>query len=41
MSEESTDVRWFQPEEVDVLPMLASIRKRVNDWRDGSMPAAR
>ncbi|AEM80143.1 NUDIX domain-containing protein [Streptomyces violaceusniger] len=40
-SEESTDVRWFEPAEVDALPMVASIRKRVNDWRDGNMPAAR
>ncbi|MBN0048592.1 NUDIX domain-containing protein [Streptomyces actuosus] len=41
VSEESTDVRWFRPGEVDALPMLPSIRKRVNDWRDGKMPAAR
>ncbi|AQW52136.1 NUDIX hydrolase [Streptomyces violaceusniger] len=41
VSEESTDVRWFEPAEVDALPMVASIRKRVNDWRDGNMPAAR
>ncbi|MCX4880938.1 MULTISPECIES: NUDIX domain-containing protein [unclassified Streptomyces] len=41
VSEESTDVRWFQPAEVDSLPMVPSIRKRVNDWRDGNMPAAR
>lgn len=41
VSEESTDVRWFEPGEVDALPMVAAIRKRVNDWRDGSMPAAR
>ncbi|MEU5393285.1 NUDIX domain-containing protein [Streptomyces tibetensis] len=41
VSEESTDVRWFDPTEVDGLPMVASIRKRVNDWRDGNMPAAR
>lgn len=41
VSEESTDVRWFLSEEVDALPMLPSIRKRVNDWRDGNMPAAR
>ncbi|GAA2273433.1 NUDIX domain-containing protein [Streptomyces hawaiiensis] len=41
VSEESTDVRWFEPTEVDELPMVASIRKRVNDWRDGNMPAAR
>ncbi|MEV5877940.1 NUDIX domain-containing protein [Streptomyces sp. NPDC052101] len=41
VSEESTDVRWFETVEVDGLPMVASIRKRVNDWRDGNMPAAR
>ncbi|WP_405948162.1 NUDIX domain-containing protein [Streptomyces prunicolor] len=41
VSEESTDVRWFQPAEVDALPMVPSIRKRVNDWRDGNAPAAR
>ncbi|MGW4080192.1 NUDIX hydrolase [Streptomyces asiaticus] len=41
VSEESTDVRWFEPAEVDALPMVPSIRKRVNDWRDGNMPAAR
>ncbi|MEU9122470.1 NUDIX domain-containing protein [Streptomyces sp. NPDC048506] len=41
VSEESTDVRWFEPEEIDTLPMVPSIRKRVNDWRDGNMPAAR
>ncbi|CAM5727520.1 hypothetical protein SANTM175S_09301 [Streptomyces antimycoticus] len=41
VSEESTDVRWFEPAEIDALPMVPSIRKRVNDWRDGNMPAAR
>lgn len=41
VSEESTDVRWFEPGEVDALPMVPSIRKRVNDWRDGNTPAAR
>ncbi|MGW0862958.1 NUDIX domain-containing protein [Streptomyces koelreuteriae] len=41
VSEESTDVRWFRPAEVDTLAMVPSIRKRVNDWRDGTMPAAR
>ncbi|MCE3034175.1 MULTISPECIES: NUDIX domain-containing protein [unclassified Streptomyces] len=41
VSEESTDVRWFRPEEVDSLPMVPSIRKRVHDWREGTMPAAR
>ncbi|MDT0459462.1 NUDIX domain-containing protein [Streptomyces sp. DSM 41527] len=41
VSEESTDVRWFAPGEIDALPMVPSIRKRVNDWREGTMPAAR
>ncbi|MEU3886311.1 NUDIX domain-containing protein [Streptomyces sp. NPDC029041] len=41
VSEESTDVRWFDPADVDGLPMVAGIRKRVTDWRDGNMPAAR
>ncbi|MFI9200584.1 NUDIX domain-containing protein [Streptomyces sp. NPDC053048] len=41
VSDESTDVRWFAPEEVDALPMVPSIRKRVDDWRHGRMPAIR
>ncbi|MGA5561904.1 NUDIX hydrolase [Streptomyces platensis] len=41
VSEESTDVRWFEPGEIDALPMVPSIRKRMNDWRDGNMPATR
>ncbi|WP_442804271.1 NUDIX domain-containing protein [Streptomyces luteogriseus] len=41
VSEESTDVRWFDPAEVDGLSMVAGVRKRVADWRDGNMPAAR
>ncbi|MEV7087751.1 NUDIX domain-containing protein [Streptomyces sp. NPDC093085] len=40
-SEESTDVRWFKPEDVDALPMVPSIRNRLDDWRFGRMPAAR
>ncbi|MFG3021361.1 NUDIX domain-containing protein [Streptomyces sp. NPDC048254] len=39
VSDESTDVRWFEPAEVDVLPMVSSIRKRVDDWRSGRMPS--
>ncbi|WP_424213546.1 NUDIX hydrolase [Streptomyces sp. BI20] len=35
VSEESTEVRWFAPEEVDGLPMVDSVRRRVLDWRDG------
>jgi len=41
VSEESTDVQWFKPEDVEALPMVPSIRKRVDDWRTGNMPAAR
>ncbi|MBP2402659.1 NUDIX hydrolase [Streptomyces syringium] len=41
VSDESTDVRWFDPEEVDALPMVAGVRKRVDDWRHGRMPAIR
>jgi 8-oxo-dGTP pyrophosphatase MutT (NUDIX family) len=41
VSEESTDVRWFLPEETDALPMVAGVRKRVIDWREGTMPATR
>ncbi|WP_416978723.1 NUDIX hydrolase [Streptomyces sp. T028] len=41
LSEESTDARWFRPSEVAALPMVPSIRKRVNDWRNGTMPALR
>ncbi|MFF8013104.1 NUDIX domain-containing protein [Streptomyces sp. NPDC007929] len=41
VSEESIDVRWFDPAEVDGLSMVAGVRKRVTDWRDGNMPAAR
>ncbi|MCK7623960.1 NUDIX domain-containing protein [Streptomyces sp. RS10V-4] len=41
VSGESTDVRWFTPEETDGLPMVPGIRKRVADWRSGAMPAIR
>ncbi|MGW5126669.1 NUDIX hydrolase [Streptomyces sp. NPDC004069] len=41
VSDESTDVHWFEPSDVDDLPMVASIRKRVNDWRTGRTPALR
>ncbi|MFJ6571231.1 NUDIX domain-containing protein [Streptomyces sp. NPDC091292] len=41
VSDESTDVRWFDPAEIDTLPMVSGIRKRVNDWRGGTMPAFR
>ncbi|MFI7311177.1 NUDIX domain-containing protein [Streptomyces hygroscopicus] len=41
VSEESTDVRWFAPGEISALDMVPSIRKRVDDWRNGNMPATR
>ncbi|MET7738899.1 NUDIX domain-containing protein [Streptomyces sp. NPDC005385] len=41
VSDESTDVRWFEPADVDALPMVPSIRKRVDDWRSGNIPAFR
>ncbi|MFF0138563.1 NUDIX domain-containing protein [Streptomyces sp. NPDC005227] len=41
VSDESTEVQWFGQSEVDALPMVASIRKRVDDWRSGAMPALR
>ncbi|MGW1197292.1 NUDIX domain-containing protein [Streptomyces sp. NPDC002536] len=41
VSHESTDVRWFAPEEVDDLPMVSGIRKRIDDWRHDRAPAIR
>jgi len=41
VSDESTEVAWFTPAEVDELPMVPSIRKRVNDWRGGRYPVIR
>ncbi|MFG2182552.1 NUDIX hydrolase [Streptomyces abikoensis] len=41
VSDESTDVRWFEPGKIDELPMVPSIRKRLNDWRSGDTPALR
>ena len=40
-SDESHEVRWFHPEEVDRLPMVGGIRKRVDDWRRGVLPVVR
>jgi 8-oxo-dGTP pyrophosphatase MutT (NUDIX family) len=37
ISDESTEVAWFTPEETDDLPMVASIRKRLADWRAGGL----
>ncbi|MFJ9692555.1 NUDIX domain-containing protein [Kitasatospora sp. NPDC101183] len=40
-SDESFEVAWFTPEESDGLPMVASIRKRLTDWRTGAYPVVR
>lgn len=41
VSDESHEVAWFEPTETDDLPMVPSIRKRINDWRSGAGPAIR
>lgn len=41
VSDESFEVAWFDPAEVDGLPMVPSIRKRVDDWRSGRIPVVR
>ncbi|GGU90958.1 hypothetical protein GCM10010502_50190 [Kitasatospora aureofaciens] len=40
-SDESFEVAWFHPDEVDALPMVTSIRKRLDDWRSGQIPVVR
>ncbi|GAA0321297.1 NUDIX domain-containing protein [Streptomyces polychromogenes] len=40
-SDESFEVAWFTPQETDALPMVPSIRKRLDDWRSGNGPAVR
>lgn len=41
VSHESHEVRWFEPDEVERLPMVAGIRRRVDDWRHGALPVVR
>ncbi|WP_433630637.1 NUDIX domain-containing protein [Nocardia sp. CA-120079] len=41
VSDESTEVAWFDTGEIDTLPMVASIRKRIDDWRSGKAPIVR
>ncbi|WP_433525575.1 NUDIX domain-containing protein [Nocardia pseudovaccinii] len=41
VSDESTEVAWFDTGEIDTLPMVASIRKRIDDWRSGKAPTVR
>ncbi|MFF5448549.1 NUDIX domain-containing protein [Streptomyces sp. NPDC012888] len=40
-SDESFEVAWFAPEAIDDLPMVSSIRKRIDDWRAGAGPVVR
>jgi 8-oxo-dGTP pyrophosphatase MutT (NUDIX family) len=40
-SDESFEVGWFTPAEIDALPVLPSIRKRLADWRGGRIPVVR
>ncbi|MCX5376959.1 NUDIX hydrolase [Streptomyces sp. NBC_00091] len=40
-SDESFEVAWFAPQEINDLPMVSSIRKRLNDWRSGRGPVVR
>ncbi len=41
VSDESHEVGWFKPGEIDSLPMVSSIRRRVDDWRSGGFPVIR
>lgn len=40
-SDESFEVAWFAPDSIDGLPMVPSIRKRINDWLAGRGPVVR
>lgn len=40
-SDESFEVAWFTPEATEDLPMVPSIRKRINDWRAAGGPVVR
>ncbi|MFJ7587153.1 NUDIX hydrolase [Streptomyces sp. NPDC097617] len=40
-SDESFEVAWFAQDAIDDLPMVPSIRKRINDWRAGQGPVVR
>jgi hypothetical protein len=41
VSDESFEVAWADPADLDGLPMLASIRRRIDDWRAGKGPVVR
>ncbi|MFI6843917.1 hypothetical protein [Kitasatospora sp. NPDC050467] len=40
-SDESHEVAWFEPAEIDALPMVPGIRRRITDWRSHTGPAIR
>jgi ADP-ribose pyrophosphatase YjhB (NUDIX family) len=41
VSEESTDVAWFRPEEIAGLPMVEAMRLRILDFLGGRTPVIR
>ncbi len=41
VSDESHEVGWFAPEDIDRLPMVDNIRRRFEDWRSGAFPVVR
>ncbi|WP_062991692.1 NUDIX hydrolase [Nocardia anaemiae] len=41
VSDESHEVAWFAPGDIASLPMVASIRRRLDDWRSGQYPIVR
>lgn len=41
VSEESHEVAWFRPAEIPDLPMVVSIRKRLDDYLSGRAPVVR
>ena len=41
VSDESTEVAWFRPEQIAVLPMVEAMRLRVLDFLEGRTPVIR
>jgi hypothetical protein len=41
VSEESTEVAWFRPEEIAGLPMVEAMRLRILDFLGGRTPVIR
>ncbi|MFI5981529.1 hypothetical protein ACIBEA_11700 [Streptomyces sp. NPDC051555] len=40
-SDEPFEVAWCAPDAIDALPMVAGLRKRIDDWRSGRGPVVR